>query len=190
MDYNKIVKDSIIRFLLTYSGCLLFGFIFYQLQIFDIKAPAFDYLHYGALAAVFFTLLQSASDRNAIAVYVVLCIISQAIFPKQFEMSFSLFWNIAEHLLLGVAVYLYWKFLYSSQKTGALRPVFFAAFIMIAWILLSTALRVYTNNYTGFPYLVYYDLRFGLLFGIGLATGIEAGDILLNGRGMKIETDS
>jgi len=190
MDYNKTIKDSIIRFLLTYSGCLLFGFIFYQFQLFDIKAPAFDYLHYGALAAIFFTLLQSVSTRNSIAVYVVLCIISQAVFPKQYEISFSLFWNVVEHILLGIAVYLYWIFPYTSKKAGALRPVIFASFIMLAWILISTALRVYTNNYSGFPYLVYYDLRFGLLFGLGLATGIEAGDILLNGNDIKIEANS
>jgi len=190
MDNNKIIQNSIIRFLLTYSGCLLFGFIFYQFQLFDIKAPAFDYLHYGALAAIFFTMLQSVSARNAVAVYVVLCIISQAVFPKQYEMSFSLFWNIVEHILLGVAVFVYWKFPYSSQTAGALRPVIFAVLIMLAWIILSTALRVYTNNYSGFPYLVYYDLRFGLLFGLGLATGIEAGDILLNGNDIKTEANS
>lgn len=180
MKTQTVILNGIIRFVLSYFGCLLFGFLIYQFHLFDIDAPAFDYVHFGALAAIFFTLLQSMSSRNAIAAYFVLCVISQAIFPKHYDLSFSLVWNSTEHILLGLAIYLFWKFPYAKQKSWLVRPMFLAVFVIIAWILLSLALRVYTNYYTGFMRLIYYDLHFGLLFGLGLGVGIEVGDKLLN----------
>ena len=177
--HAEFIKNIIIRFIFTYLGCILIAFLFYQYKIFDIKTPEFDFVHYGALAAIFFTLLQVTSNRNALAAYVVLCIASQAILPKPYELSFSLFWNVIEHIILGVAIYLFWRFSYSKNRAVSLQPLLLAGYFIIFWILMSVALRGYTNWYSGFLHIIYYDIRFGFLFGIGMGFGIGAGDLLL-----------
>jgi len=127
-------------------------------------------------------MLQTLSVRTSLAVYVFLSILSQAFFPKSDELPFSLFWNILEHIVLGTAIYLYWRFFYINIKHISIRPLLLAGFIVISWIIISTALRVYTNWYDGFGYLIYYDIQFGLLFGLGLGFGIESGNLLLKQR--------
>ena len=108
-----------------------------------------------------------------------LCVISQALLPKPYELPFALFWNITEHLLLGLAIFLYWKIPYTISKTTTVRPLFLAFIIIIAWINLSTALRVFTQSYGGFMHIAYYDVKFGLLMGLGLGLGIEAGNLIV-----------
>jgi hypothetical protein len=176
---SKFIKDALIRFALTYFACILIGFLFYQFQIFDIKSPKFDFVHFGALAAIFFTMLQTTSVRNSVSAYIFLSILSQAFLPKSDELYFSLFWNITEHIVLGIAIYLYWKLFYSVNKAMKIRSLLLAPIIVIGWIIISTAIRVYTNWYEGFSHLIYYDIQFGLLFGFGLGLGIESGNLLL-----------
>jgi len=183
---SKIIKDASIRFALTYFTCILTGFLFYQFQIFDRNSPGFDFVHFGFIAAIFFTALQTLPVRTSLAVYVFLSVLSQAFFPKSDELTFSLFWNILEHIVLGTAIYLYWRFFYSSIKPISIRPVLFSIFIIIGWIIISIALRVYTNLYTGFGYLIYYDIQFGLLFGLGIGFGIEFGNLLLRKKTLSV----
>jgi len=178
MESQKLTKNILIRFASAYSGCILIGLIFYQFNIFDSKSWGFDFIHYGALTAIFFALLQTTTIRNAGAVYVVLIIIGQAVFPKPYNAPFSLFWNISEYIVIGAAVYLFWRYSFLGKNKG-IRPFLLAGYFMIAWVLISAVLRIYTNWYDGFVVLIFKNAQHGLIFGFGLGAGIEVGDLLL-----------
>jgi hypothetical protein len=178
MKSQKLIKNILIRFASAYLGCILIGLIFYQLNTFDSKSWAFDFIHYGAITAIFFALLQTTTIRNSGAVYVVLIIIGQAFFPKPYGMPFSLFWNILEYLIIGAAVYLYWRYSFSVKSKG-IRPFLLALYFMAGWVLISVILRIYTNWYDGLVILIFKNAQHGLIFGFGLGAGIEAGELFL-----------
>lgn len=185
MDSHTILmKDVLVRFASGFLGCMLIGFIFFQFNIFDAKSWAFDFVRFGALTAIFFALLQSLTVRNAIAAYIVLSLINQAILPKPYEMSFSLFWNLLEHIVIGIAVYLFWRFSFSGKKNKVIRPLMLAGYFMIAWAFISIMLRVYANWYEGLIHLIYRNIQHGLLMGLGLGVGIEVGNLFLKHNGM------
>jgi hypothetical protein len=183
---TRLVKEFLIQFAFAYLGCILIGLIFFQFNIFDSKSWAFDFMHFGALTAVFFALLQTTTIRNAAAAYVVLAIISQAIFPKPYDMPFSLFWNIFEHIIISVVVYLYWRFSFLDKNKG-IRPFLLAGYFMIAWALISIVLRVYTNWYDGLITLIYKNLQHGLIFGLGLGLGTEVGNLFFKRNDVLIK---
>jgi hypothetical protein len=183
---KQLIKNILIRFVSAYLGCILIGLIFYQLNIFDAKSWAFEFILYGAITAIFFALLQTTTIRNAGAVYVVLIIIGQAVFPKPYDATFSLFWNILEYVVIGVVVYIYWRYTFSEGIKG-IRPFLLAVYFMIAWVLISVVLRIYTNWYDGIAALIFSNARHGLIFGFGLGAGIETGDLLLKQDNTEIK---
>jgi len=176
---SKTIQASFIRFFSTCLGCIIIGLIFFRLRIFNPQDWAFDFIQFGVLAAIFYALLCFITLRNSIAAYFVLTLISVIILPKPYDLYFSLFWNLLEHIFICIAVYLYWRFPYSGKKAVWIRPLQLAGYFMIAWALVSVALRVYANWYEGFFLVVYQSLRHGLLIGLGLGAGIEAGNVFL-----------
>lgn len=176
---SKIIFEAFIRFFLAYLGCIITGLIFFQLFIFNPESWAFDFIHFGALAALFYSMLYSMTQRNAIAAYFILTLISITLLPKPYDISFSLFWNILEHISIGIAVYLYWRFPITNERASGLRPFLLAGYLMFVWAIVSAALRIYTGWYEGFFLVVYKSLQHGLLLGLGLGAGIEAGNTLI-----------
>jgi hypothetical protein len=173
--HSNPIEEFIIRLFIAAAGSVLVGYLFYPSLVFNFHNTTFQFVSLGFMASAFYMLLVLISKRNAIAAYIIICFIAQAVIPKPLSFSFIIR-DISFFLTTGFAVYYYWKYPFSGKHARVTRPLQLAGFLAIAGVVNTLLLAAINNSWLHFGSNLYWICSLLCLIGLGIGMGLEAGE--------------
>lgn len=162
------------RSLVSVFFCLLFGYIFFQLEIFNRHAGAFSIPVFGLIGSVFFyTLL--VDTKNAYAALIVMLFMNSALLTHATMLTYLL----RDVLIVGAvaaAMVLYHKYFYGKYSDKRWREPLVLAVLVAILVLIVAIISLVMFGVTRVlsVYWIFYILRLYFLIGLGTGCGIIA----------------
>jgi hypothetical protein len=173
--HSNPVEEFAIRLFIAAAGSVLIGYIFYPSLVFNFHNSTFQFITLGFIASAFYMLLVLISKRNAIAAYIVICLLAQAVIPKPFTLAY-IARDVSYFITTGIAVYYYWKSPFSGAHARVTRPLQLAGYLSISGIVDTILLSVINNSWQHFGSNLYWKCSLLCLIGVGIGIGLEAGE--------------
>ncbi|PIP79366.1 MAG: hypothetical protein COW85_01270 [Ignavibacteria bacterium CG22_combo_CG10-13_8_21_14_all_37_15] len=165
-------------FLMTLGGMLvsiLIGFIFFSTSIFSPTQSNFQFVAYGFMGALFFSLLEYKSLKEQVWGIILILFLNLIMFTGR---SLSITYLIRDVFFIGsliLSVKLYYQFIKKNpQIKFYLRS--FALALIYGLINTACGIIVYmVNAKAGFPPMefIYIMARYGILIGLGIGLGTD-----------------
>ena len=173
--HSNPIEEFIIRLFVAAAGSVLIGYLFYPSLVFNIHNLTFQFIMLGFMASAFYMLLVLISRRNAIAAYIVICLIAQAVLPKPFTIIYIIR-DISFFMTTGFAVYYYWKYPFNGKYAMITRPMQLAGYMVLSGVINIVMLASINNIWEHFGPNLYRMCSLLCLIGLGIGIGLEVGD--------------
>lgn len=180
---QDVVKHTILRVIVVACSTAGFGFLFFRLNVFDMRMWPSQFLTSGVTAAIFYAALKTPRWRDGFA----------ALFVWYLVLTFLVgeynSWLPILHFAyvggIAAAVYLYHHFVRNDIVRGMVQRVAAAGVITAvvnAVIILFLGLFSWRTVFASPGYIasaVFKNLQIGTLIGIGLGAGVEIAEYII-----------
>ncbi len=171
MDINFKLLYSLILFG-TFT-CVLLGLIFFGFIVFNIRSPFFQFISFGIVGSVSFSLFQLNRFREAMAINTLLFIILFLASGSEYFLTHILYFVA---VIFSVYIYSIWIF-QKLQSQKYLRPLILSSLFSIIFVIVTLILTFIFYSETT-KILPFSNMPIGFLIGFGLGIGFEVSEYL------------
>lgn len=175
---SLILKQSMIISFFGMIGCMLIGYLFLGSRIFIPRDPAFQFIVYGFIGSVMFSILRFSSLRSFLFVSVLFYLIEVTIikFGKVdiFFARFLFFWGVVG------SIFIFYKFFYLNLKVLKIGKFIILGGILALANMLIVSIGGQFVSVDNLKAIIEGQAFFGLLIGSGIGLGIEIAELFGN----------
>ena len=186
---QDIIWHTVLRMIVAACLTLGFGLVFFRLNVFNMRLTASQFLTSGVTAAITYAALKTPRRRDGLAALIVWYVIL-VFFVTQYT-PWLLILCAAYVAGIAGAVYVYNQFVVKNIVRGAVQRVAAAGVItavanaliimflgLWSWKAVAASMGFYAS-------IVFRNLQFGTLIGIGFGIGVECAEYIIRWRKVK-----
>lgn len=167
-------KSVISSILFGTVACVLLGFMFFGLNVFNPRSPLFQFLSFGIVGSVSFALFRANRLRDAIFANVLFFLILFIASGNRFFLTHLFYFAVVVFSVFAYSEWVYPKL----QSLKLVRPLTLAGFFAICFLLVTLILTVLYHA-KAMHVLPFRNMPIGFLIGLGLGIGFEISEYVI-----------
>jgi len=167
------LKSFILLMVFGVITCIIFGVIFFGVNVFNLKSPLFQFVSFGIIGSVSFALFQFDRYRDAAFVSILLFLIIFLVTGGRF-----LFTHFLYFLGVVISILLFSTLIYQKlEHLKYIRPLVLSGIFSISFVVITLILALI--YYPGIDKInLFRNMPVGFLIGLGLGVGFELSEII------------